>query len=736
MKKLLLIIFLLIHFFSYSQTSSIQWIDAAFSGPIFSLNVQGTYAFIGSGSAFTVADVSDPQNPQVLGHCHTTDCITYILPFGNVCYAGNNALGIAVIDISDLSQPVVTDYLFPGEVPGYSPVIIGSIGYFPRGSSGMTLMDLSDPLHPAQLTSWNQAGHDFSIDAEYKDSILYLTDRTGGIYRLNMNNNPPTTIDNYKISGWNFLECATDSQKKFLFVTGYKTTALTNDTMKLLAFNILDSVNFIPVGEFNYKVYSSPLDLKINNDRAYIASWSDGALVINVSNPDSMYFENAIPTNSQTNWIEIRDSLLYKADLSGGWNIYNINNGANPILLSEVYDCGDTKDIFINGNYIYTAIEGQGVGIAEIKPNGKLEEKTLWKIPGGANGVFIKDTILFVASGSQGVLVAEISNPIQPDSIIRLKHVGTNGAVKLMVKANLLAVGEFTGLYGGLALWDISDISSPVLKNVMLFANEPVNNLDWYDNNITIACWVPYQSKSIKIIDISDPANPAILGSYACYSSDVKVFKKNDSIYAAVTIGSTIPYVANGISILNITDPANIYQDDFYQTGVWGNMNAGIDIFSNYAITSEGGLQSAGELRIFDISNPQDIIQTDILQIGSNTSNNAVIADSGRIYHSSGSPGVMSFSWDSGTGIFEYNSLNNFPVSIYPNPATDYINIELQGKENGTLEIISMNGECVYKKFFTTNNEKINLPDLNKGIYLLKVSLENGMIYSKKFVIE
>ncbi|HNW98489.1 MAG TPA: T9SS type A sorting domain-containing protein [Bacteroidales bacterium] len=733
MKKIFLLLFIFIGFYSIAQRSSLQWLDAAFYGPVFSLNVQGNYAYIGSGSAFTVVDISNPQSPLIKGHCHTTDCITYVFPFGNVCYAGNNAMGIAVIDISNPSQPLVSDYLFPGEVPGYSPVIIGNTGYFPRGSSGITLMDLSIPLHPVPLSSWNQSGHDFSIDADNKDSIIFLTDRSGGIYRLKINSNSPATIDNYKISGWNFLECSTDEQKKFLYVTGYKTSALTNDTMKLLVFNIENSANFIPVGEFNYKVYSSPLDLKIKENHAYIASWSDGALVINVANPDSMYFERAIPSANQTNWIEIRDNLLYKADLSGGWNIYDISNLLNPQMISEIKNCGDTKDIFVNENYIYAAIDGHGVGIAEIKTDGKLEEKTLWEIPGGASGVFVKDTFLFVASGEKGIVIAGISNPLQPDSIVRIKHIGTNGPIKLMLKDNLLAAGENVGADGFLVIWDITNIALPVLKSYLQFANEPINNLDWYDNNIAVACWTPYQSKSMKIIDVSNPVSPNILGTYSCFSSDLKVFKKNDSTYAAVSIGSTVPLVANGLLILNITDPANIYQDYFFQSGIWGNMNAGVDIYNNYAITSEGGLQSQGQLRIFDISDPQNISQTNNIQIGSNTSNNTVITFIDRIYHSSGSPGAMSFLWNSVTGIFIENMNKNINIKVYPNPAVNEITIE--NAKGATIEIFSVNGKQVYKNIMNFNNEKIKLDDFKNGVYAWKAIFPNGDWQEGKIIL-
>nr|WP_321452250.1 T9SS type A sorting domain-containing protein [uncultured Carboxylicivirga sp.] len=63
-------------------------------------------------------------------------------------------------------------------------------------------------------------------------------------------------------------------------------------------------------------------------------------------------------------------------------------------------------------------------------------------------------------------------------------------------------------------------------------------------------------------------------------------------------------------------------------------------------------------------------------------------------------------------------------ISIYPNPATDVINIT-SGKEVVSVEVIAINGAKV-KEFTRGNISQINISDLAKGIYIVVTTDVNG----------
>ncbi len=92
-------------------------------------------------------------------------------------------------------------------------------------------------------------------------------------------------------------------------------------------------------------------------------------------------------------------------------------------------------------------------------------------------------------------------------------------------------------------------------------------------------------------------------------------------------------------------------------------------------------------------------------------------------------------------GAYEYffppNSINevliNFPIGIYPNPATNNITIEIQQKSE--IEILNINGQII--KTIDNNDAKttIDLGNLSSGVYILKAKTDKG-IAIKKFIKE
>jgi PKD repeat protein len=70
------------------------------------------------------------------------------------------------------------------------------------------------------------------------------------------------------------------------------------------------------------------------------------------------------------------------------------------------------------------------------------------------------------------------------------------------------------------------------------------------------------------------------------------------------------------------------------------------------------------------------------------------------------------------TGI---NNIKNSNIKIYPNPTNNIINIEgLNKNENNNIQIFDMQGKLVITKTFT-EKVMIDLSELNKGVYVIKI---------------
>ena len=76
-------------------------------------------------------------------------------------------------------------------------------------------------------------------------------------------------------------------------------------------------------------------------------------------------------------------------------------------------------------------------------------------------------------------------------------------------------------------------------------------------------------------------------------------------------------------------------------------------------------------------------------------------------------------------------------LKVYPNPASDFINVSLLGNTcgKGTLQVVDMKGTVLIEEVLNRNLQQINIARLPKGVYMLKVKNGNKTT-SSKFVKE
>ena len=73
--------------------------------------------------------------------------------------------------------------------------------------------------------------------------------------------------------------------------------------------------------------------------------------------------------------------------------------------------------------------------------------------------------------------------------------------------------------------------------------------------------------------------------------------------------------------------------------------------------------------------------------------------------------------------------------SVYPNPAKDYVVVNLKNNDQATIRIVNVMGQVM--KSVNTNEERniISTKDLSAGIYFLSVE-QKGRRYSTKLTVQ
>jgi hypothetical protein len=74
--------------------------------------------------------------------------------------------------------------------------------------------------------------------------------------------------------------------------------------------------------------------------------------------------------------------------------------------------------------------------------------------------------------------------------------------------------------------------------------------------------------------------------------------------------------------------------------------------------------------------------------------------------------------------------------ALYPNPTSEFINIELPGTDEATISVVNMKGQIVH----TTSSRgqkaiRVDLSGLKGGVYLIHVS-QSGEKFTKRIIVE
>jgi len=83
-------------------------------------------------------------------------------------------------------------------------------------------------------------------------------------------------------------------------------------------------------------------------------------------------------------------------------------------------------------------------------------------------------------------------------------------------------------------------------------------------------------------------------------------------------------------------------------------------------------------------------------------------------------------------GILGLGDNNQNAFSVYPNPANDFINITSQTSGDKNVVVYNVLGKQVINT--TINTERLDISNLNSGVYIIKIS-QNGVSSTKKLVV-
>jgi hypothetical protein len=219
-------------------------------------------------------------------------------------------------------------------------------------------------------------------------------------------------------------------------------------------------------------------DVIISGNYAYLACGHSGLRIIDISNPEAPVLAGSIGTSDATD-VTVSGSYAYVADYSDGLKIIDISNPSSPILKGSIAISSDAMKVIVSGNYAY------------------------------------------VGTPFSGLRVIDVSNPDIPFEAGSLESVSANWSSDIKVKGDFLYLTIGGIYYSNMYIINVSNPRNPILTYTYSLGYEAIYGLAINGNYAYLAC----DEAGLKILDISNPANPITAGEFDTpgSASDVEI---------------------------------------------------------------------------------------------------------------------------------------------------------------------------------------------------------------------
>ncbi len=533
---------------------------------IFDMERVGNTLFLaGIGHGVRGFDVSDPLKPKMLPNSYLKyNSVLDIERSGDRLYFSCGNQGVKISQIKDSGRLGVAESLHTRS-PAFASKVIGRYLYVAAGKDGLLIYDLDnlDEKQPLLALGNGQSMRGLQVYNDY----LYLNGGKSGIhiYRHNDSGVPqPVGV------------ALVNHPTRKMLVADESLYVLANSMIS--QYELSDPANPQLVAEQQH--FSLPLKLYHAGDTIYVADNASGVGLINNRNKRLPSTAGFLQVGGDARAFEMIGGYLYIAVSKVGIKIID----PAAILPRQTVQTFNTprvvKDFKIIGNSLYVADDVKGLFLKKLSGQGG----TLRKIHSQrVHSLAHVGAYLFAVSPYSGLLVFDVSDPAKPKL---LKEWPALKGAALAANGKYLVLGRIKNR--GFTVLDISDLEQPLV--LAETTGHFVSNAYLMDDLVVIAgggeglsiyrieknglvlkgqSKLPYpldtfaESRSLqvvnniafvangaaglKIVDISNPSTPEVLGTLSLpgFSNSVLVEDK-------------YVYVTNRYSGLNLVDISDL----------------------------------------------------------------------------------------------------------------------------------------------------------------------------------
>ncbi|MGE5424324.1 MAG: LVIVD repeat-containing protein, partial [Syntrophothermus sp.] len=321
-----------------------------------------------------------------------------------------------------------------------------------------------------------------------------------------------------------------------------------------------------------------------------------GVIILDVTTPQNPVTVAEISARGLVDAIYYDEATkrLYLTAYFAGFEIWDLNQLTAPVRIGGGPTTGLPRGgIFASGNIVYVVTVADGVQVFDITdPANPVITGTCIIDPDNLCWNSAKNgNLIYAATGEGGLVVIDVTDPLDPH--IAGNYAGLTSGVSI-ANGHAYTVSWDNTFH----VLDISNVTN-ITETGSCFLNGYPVRTEVKGNYVYVANSTTNAGGGINVVNVTNPAAPAVVTTYAGYADHVTV---NGNVVSFT--GSSLP-----CTILTITDPAAPEFASDYQIPVF---TSDVHVDGNYLYTGNNGF------RVFDISNPASPVQ-----VGYDTSDRA-----------------------------------------------------------------------------------------------------------------
>ena len=320
---------------------------------------------------------------------------------------------------------------------------LDSIYYCPETEISNQIAENNSPK-PATLQIYHQNTTGFANDVYIDGNYAYIADGTSGLAIIDISD--PTNPGSPIYQDTDGFSMGVAVQDGFAFVA--------DQTNGLAIINVTDPTD--PNAPNNVATTSSSNEIAINGQYAYIAHAS-GFDVIDISEPTNPGSPLLRSTSSAIKNLCINNSLIYIATAANGLAVFNATNAATPSFLAYESMTGMAMNVAVKGHYAFLAEYETGLAIINTLDPSDPQPPSYLSTEIHPFSIVIVEDFAFLPIDNGKLAIINISNPLAPGDPQYLQVGSYANDIWIQGDFAYLACGE-----DGLAVLNISSYLNPV----------------------------------------------------------------------------------------------------------------------------------------------------------------------------------------------------------------------------------------------------------------------------------